>query len=114
MEYFETSQINSLKISILRNNIFNTYVVPNLLTRTIRIRITQLPITLGCQKKIRKLDGKAEAIFDSPFVIQSQAESMSKMVGAIRVRVTIWAGNGSERLVPFLYLPSKTAPTLLS
>ena len=48
------------------------------------------------------MKGKAEAIFDTPFVIQSQAESMSKMVGAIRVRVTILAGNGSD------------APTLLS
>ena len=27
--------------------------------------------------------GKAEAIFDTPFLKQSQAESMSKIIGAI-------------------------------
>jgi hypothetical protein len=34
--------------------------------------------------KIEKLDGKGEASFDNPFIIQSHAESMKKIVGGLK------------------------------
>ena len=38
---------------------------------------------LDCQKLARKIGGQYEAIFDTPFIIQSHAVSVKKIVGAV-------------------------------
>ena len=53
-----------------------------------------------------KLNGKAEAIFDNPFMIQSHAESMKKIVGAVfePIYLLVTVRNGCALFAPALFL----------
>ena len=60
-------------------------------------------------------------IFDTPLFIQSQTESMRKLMGAGRNRAffvilmncNYMGWKWARRVVPCLYLPSKMAPLIL-
>ena len=59
--------------------------------------------TLAVRNKYEKLEGKAEIIFNTPFVIQSQAERMTKIVGAVFLTfVRLCITNGVSKMPQLL------------
>ena len=52
------------------------------------------------KNKKEKLEGKGEAIFDAPFIIQSHVENMKKILGALCKLPTMYVPESERGIEP--------------